>query len=364
MSSTAVSEPRPTGAGSSTLKGGDLRAQPLLCVPEVLRSFGASFEVIAQRTGLPPTILDDAENRIAFADACRLFAECAAVTDCAHFGLLVGRQAGAAAIGTIGDLARHSACVRDALRALAMHLHVHDRGAVLSLQPRSQREVELSYVILRPDTAGARHIAEGALAVAMHVLRVLCGPRWAPIETTFACDRPEDAMPYRACFGAGVRFNAARFAIVFRTSWLDRPIAGADPVERRRLAALVSDLERARPATMSERARETLAQILVTTHPSVEAVAHVLGISPRTLNRHLAREGTSFKALLEDTRGALARQLLEDTRMPAVDIAAALHYTTQSAFSRAFSHWTGGTNPQRVRTAAGVARAARNRDRA
>jgi len=43
--------------------------------------------------------------------------------------------------------------------------------------------------------------------------------------------------------------------------------------------------------------------------------------------------------------------------MPAIEIAAALHYTTPSAFSRAFSHWAGGTNPRRVRTAAAVARA-------
>jgi len=366
-SSTAVSVPGPTAPDStdagSSMPSEDLRAEPLLCVPEVLRGFGTSFEVIARRLDLPPTILDHAENRIGFADACRLMTECAADTGCPHFGLLVGRQAGATVIGTIGDLARHSNCVRDALRALAMHLHVHDRGAVLTLEPRGPCEVELAYVIYQPDTPGARHLATGALAVAMHVMHVLCGPRWAPIETTFACERPADITPYRACFGAAVRFDAARFAIAFRANWLDRPIAGADPVEHRRLAPLVSDIERAHPASVSERAREALTRMLVTTAPSVDAVAQVLGLSPRTLNRHLAREGTTFKALLEDTRCALARQLLEDTRMPAIEIAAALHYTTPSAFSRAFSHWTGGTNPRRVRTAAGVVRAARSRAR-
>ena len=363
-SSTAMPVPGPTapdlpGAGSST-PSEDLRAEPLLCVPELLRGFGTSFGAIAQHTGLPPAILDDAENRIAYADVCRLVAACASATGCAHFGLLVGQQAGATAVGTIGELARHSASVREALRAIAMHLHVHDRGAVLTLAPRGPREVELAYVMYQPDTPGARHLATGALAVAMHVMHVLCGPRWAPIETTFACERPVDITPYRACFGAAVRFDAARFAVAFRASWLDRPIAGADPIEHRRLAALVSDIERAHPASVSERAREALTRMLVTTAPSVDAVAQVLGLSPRTLNRHLAREGTTFKALLEDTRCALARQLLEDTRMPAIEIAAALHYTTPSAFSRAFSHWTGGTSPRRVRTAAGVLRAARN----
>lgn len=80
----------------------DLRIQPLQCVHTVLRTFGARFEAVAQRTGPPPSILDDADNRIAFADACRLMTACDTVTGCAHFGLLVGRQAGATAVGMIG----------------------------------------------------------------------------------------------------------------------------------------------------------------------------------------------------------------------------------------------------------------------
>jgi AraC-like DNA-binding protein len=85
--------------------------------------------------------------------------------------------------------------------------------------------------------------------------------------------------------------------------------------------------------------------------PSVDRVAEVLGVSRRTLNRRLADEGTSFKALLEDTRFAMARQLLRETRLPAIEIAAALHYTTPSAFSRAFRSWTRGTTPRRIRKA-------------
>jgi AraC-like DNA-binding protein len=359
-SSTFASHSEPRGAGTSSLPE-DLGTRPLRCVPELLRGFDTCIGAISRRAGLPPTLLDDAEGRIDFAQTCRLMVECADVTGCPHFGLLVGRRAGAGAIGTIGDLARHSASVGKALRALTMHLHLHDRSGVLGLRPRGPLGVELAYVMHRPGTAGSRHIAEGALAIAMQVLRVLCGPHWAPIETTFACDRPQDIGPYRDCFGPAVRFNTSWFAIGFHADWLDRPIAGADPREYRRLASLVSDMERARPYPVSESAREALTRMLVATAPSVDAVAKVLGLSPRTLNRRLAQEGTTFRALLEDTRYRLARQLLEHTRMPAIEIAAALHYTTPSAFSRAFSHWTDGTSPRRIREAAAERRMARHR---
>lgn len=330
----------------------DRWVEPLLCVPALLRSFGVSFETVARNAGIPPSALDDPNGRVSFTDMGRLLVECASATDCPHFGLLVGQRSGLAAVGPTGILARHSASVRHALRVLMTHLHLHDRGAVLSLHPRSDREVELAYALHHADTPGARHIADGALASLMQALRTLSGPRWAPTEVTFACGQPKNTAAYRRCFGAPVRFNAARFAIAFRTNWLDRPIAGADPGERNRLATLVTQLERSRSASMTERSREALGRLLIAVPPSVDRVARVLGVSRRTLNRHLGHEGTSVKALLEEARFALAKQLLSETRMPVSDIAAALHYTTPGAFSRAFTRWTGGTNPRRFRTSA------------
>ena len=329
----------------------DLWAQPLLCIPGLLRSFGVSVEAVARQTGISPAILHDPNNRVSFVDIGRLLMECSSATGRPHFGLLAGQQSGVAAVGVAGVLARHSVSVRHALRVIMTHLHLHDRGAVLTLRKRSHREVELAYAIHHPDTPGARHIADGALAIEMQFLQAFCGPRWTPVEVTFAFDRPRDTSAYRKVFGAPVRFNAARFAIAFRTSWLDRPIAGADPRERTRLAKLVTELEGSRLTSMTERTREALGHVLIAAPPSVDRIARVLGLSRRTLNRRLAQEGSSVKALLEDARGALARQLLEETRMPVSEIAVALNYTTPSAFSRAFRKWAGGVSPRQFRTA-------------
>ncbi len=320
----------------------------------MLRSLGASFETVARRAGVPATALDDLEGHLSFLEAERLLQECERATSCPHFGMLLGSRAGVAATGLLGEFARHGTSVLQSLRSVQAHLHLHDRGAVLGLHQRNLREVELAYVIYHPEHPGARHIAEGALAIAMGVLRALCGPRWGPIEVTFARDRPQDTTAYRECFGAPLRFNAPRYALVFDAAWLSRAIPGADAAERARLARRVTELERSRRPTTSERARESLTQLLIEMPPPVERVAQLLGVSVRTLNRRLASEGTSFKVLLEDARWSLAGQLLRETRMPAIEIAAALHYTTPSAFSRAFRSWNRGTGARRVRAAAGV----------
>ena len=69
-------------------------------------------------------------------------------------------------------------------------------------------------------------------------------------------------------------------------------------------------------------------------------ISRLLAIPARTLRRHLAVQGTSFRELLEEVRYEIARQLLADTDLSTAEIADALHYADASAFTRAFRRWT------------------------
>ncbi len=66
----------------------------------------------------------------------------------------------------------------------------------------------------------------------------------------------------------------------------------------------------------------------------------------RTLNRHLAAAGTSFRLELERIRYELAQQLLANSTMQAAQIADALDYADTTSFSRAFKRWSGVTPSQ------------------
>jgi AraC-like DNA-binding protein len=70
----------------------------------------------------------------------------------------------------------------------------------------------------------------------------------------------------------------------------------------------------------------------------------------RTLNRRLRAQGTTLHRLVEETRFEIARQLVENTRIPLTEVAAILAYADASAFTRAFRRWT-GTAPNRWRSA-------------
>jgi AraC-like DNA-binding protein len=66
-------------------------------------------------------------------------------------------------------------------------------------------------------------------------------------------------------------------------------------------------------------------------------------MSPRTLQRGLAYEGTSHSALLDDVRRALALQHIGDASVSITAIAYMLHFSDPAAFARAFKRWTGAS---------------------
>ena len=78
-------------------------------------------------------------------------------------------------------------------------------------------------------------------------------------------------------------------------------------------------------------------------NPTISAVAHVLDMSTRTLQRRLAGSGQSFSGLLDTVRHEFACDLLAQQSTRLYDIAAILAYADPGSFTRAFHRWSGMT---------------------
>lgn len=83
--------------------------------------------------------------------------------------------------------------------------------------------------------------------------------------------------------------------------------------------------------------------------PTQDDIAKTLGMSISTLGRKLAKEGTTYKQLLVDIRKRLAEQYLDDPKLSLSEIAFALGYSDQAAFTNAYKTWT-GRSPGSVRS--------------
>ncbi len=75
-------------------------------------------------------------------------------------------------------------------------------------------------------------------------------------------------------------------------------------------------------------------------------VARALAMDESTLRRRLAREGASFRAIVQDVRYEVARQLIGESELTLAEVAAVLGFCELSVFTRAFRRWSGVTPSQ------------------
>ena len=316
----------------------------------LLREFGVDPTEVLTGAGLDPHALDHIENRIPYTAADRLLHHCAQKTGCAHFGLLVGQRWQLSHFGTLGQLMKNSPTVGAALRTLAVYQHLNsDAGAAFLLTHAGT--MSLGYVIYRKDVQHPEHIYDVAIGLACSILWELCGPEWGAFELVFSHAQPVDEMPYRLYFRAPLRFDYEYSAVRFSADWAERMIPGADS-ERRR--ALMAEIEAGDSVQLISQLHRSLRLLLLNGKSSGDDLAQMLSLHRRTLNRRLRSQGTTFQKVLDEVRFDVARQLLEHTRTPIDDIAAALCYSELSAFMHAFRRWTRTTPAEWRRSAIGT----------
>src|SRR5262249_54990866 len=73
----------------------------------------------------------------------------------------------------------------------------------------------------------------------------------------------------------------------------------------------------------------------------IEAVAHRLAMTPRTLQRRLAEEGTTFDAVRDVMRKSAAETLLAESTLTLGEVTYLLGYSEPAAFHRAVKRWHG-----------------------
>ncbi len=332
---------------------GALRAGPLVAVPEVLRELGQDPAAVLTEAGLAPGFLDDPENNVGFDVVGRLLELCVARTGCAHFGLRLGQKGGLDSLGLVGLLGAHSLDVGTALRNIILNLHLHDRGAIPVLSVVEGR-AQLGYVIYQPAVEATAQIYDAAMVIIDNLMRSLVGPSWQPQEVSFAHVKPADSDLYRRIFRAPVRFNAEFTSLAFPAAWLGRPVPGADPAMYRALMERIAtiDTQATQGGDIVDQVRRVLYNLLLSGSGDLDSVAEVFNVDRRTLNRRLRGRGITFRELLGEVRRAWAQQLLRDSDVPVVSIAAALGYTDPAAFTRAFRRWC-QTTPSAWRAARG-----------
>jgi AraC-like DNA-binding protein len=311
-------------------------------VLEVLDGFSVPLEPLLAACRLAREDFDDPDRTVPYKDADELFGACLRATSCQHFGLRVGQRMNLRSFGLLGRLVASADTVGQALQDLSLYFLMHESGGA-PMAAIHGGSVTFSYGIQAPGVKNSQQIYDLAAAAMTNIMRDLCGRDWRADAVLLPRRRPRDVEPYRAFFEVPLRFESLQAGLIFPAHWLERPVAGADPLLRRILMQQAGALMlEADPLLLSD-VRRVIRRLFQEGDCSRARVAEALGMHERTLGRRLKAAGTTFQDLLDDTRSTMARQLLRDTRIPVGKIASALGYGDPTVFARAFRRWTGLT---------------------
>jgi AraC-like DNA-binding protein len=191
---------------------------------------------------------------------------------------------------------------------------------------------------------GARCAHEFHVADLIRAARRVTHGSWAPREVRFSHRALARPAHYDDVLGVPVRFGADRVEIAMARASLEVPIAERMPAHVAAFFESWADAilaRRTRRPSLEERVRAALEGEIGGGDPSLGRIARRLAMSERSLHRHLAASGTSFRRLLDDTRRDRALELLDDEGASVLAVASSLGFSDGRAFARAFKRWTG-----------------------
>jgi len=230
----------------------------------------------------------------------------------------------------------------EALEQLVEYAPVIGAGGDFSLQQQGA----LAWIEYQPHLAVRQsERVEAVLATQLNLTRWSTGGRFQPHSIHFAHAPLSAQADYRELVGCPLQFNAGHNRLSFSVDQLSLPLIQANSALRDHLRQLADETLEA----LGQHSLSAEVQRAVRLQPrwGKERIAEQLGISGRHLNRKLAEEGLSFKALRETVLQEMACQALQG-RQSVAQIAEQLGFSDENAFVRAFRRWQGMT-PARYR---------------
>jgi AraC-like DNA-binding protein len=330
-----------------------VRAVALRGVPALADRFGGDGAALLERFRVPPEALDTYEAMIPVGTLARVLEAAAAELGRPDLGLLLAEQQDTGVLGPLSIALKNSADLGEALDTATRFLFVH--SPALRVERIADPEgragtIGLLYAAGGPAPASAQLVDLG-LGLFHRITVLLAGGHYGLRSVHLPHPALAPASRYVEHFGADVRFERPAAVLRVPQRLLATELPDRNPILREitldYLATHFTDPGR----STSDQVRQVLTRSLGSAPVRIGAVARLLAVPPRTLQRRLAAESTTFDAILDEVRRATAERLITGTDLPLAQVTALVGFTEQSALTRAAHRWF-GRSPRALRRAA------------
>jgi AraC-like DNA-binding protein len=181
--------------------------------------------------------------------------------------------------------------------------------------------------------------AEHGIGLSWRILNLLSEGRCHLQEVRFPHVAVATEATYRRRFPADLIFRADHPSLAFSARDLNLAISERNQ-ELHELATRYLDRQLPRGRTpFVLQIRQAIETLLGTGTCGYRQVANAVYMHPRTLQRRLREEGTTFEEIKDEVRRDLAERYLSQPDVPLTKVTALLDYSEQSALGRSCRRW-------------------------
>ena len=307
---------------------------------QLVKRFDISVEDILADTGMVASQLEEPEARISVFQLRKLIERAYALTQEPALGFYFGAELKVSSHGFLGFAALSSLNARSAIELVKKYTitrtnifswDIFDRGNETIIQ------IEENFPLGDFAPFAMEAISVNFFSMASQLL----GEN-VPARGRVRYSKPSYQDEFHHLLPCTVEFDADANQIIAPRHLFDQPFNMADPIATKQ-AESQCEKELANLGFQSDllpRIRKSL-MACEGQFPQLEMVADQCHMSPRTLNRQLAKLQTSYQDVLDEVRKLKAIHLLEHSNMNIEDVANKIGFSDASNFSRAFKKWTG-----------------------
>ncbi len=326
-----------------------IRGTALQGFTSLATDLGADAAALLHRARLDPAAVGSHDSYLSYRAVISALEAAARTTGTGDFGRLLARRQGLDILGPLGVAARTAPTVGDALASIEKYMAVYSPAVAITVTWSPGDDLaRFVWRIVADRPPAHRQAAELALGVSCEVFRLLAGPDFRPVRVQVRHQALTDAADYEEYFGCPVEFDADSYSFWFPAPVLSLPL-DADSAVHAVVEEYLDTVAIPNATTTVETLRRLVRTMLSTGGLSLELVCAHLAVHPRTLQRELARNGTSFSGVVDEVRREEAERYLLETGMPLGQLAGVLGLSEQSALTRACHRWF-GLPPSRVRS--------------
>ena len=305
-------------------------------------SEGLDVDQIFERAGIDLQSLNDPLARVPHEKLLKMWEVAGELSGDSCFGLNLAAKVPVVPFNAGDYVSMTSKNLRELLYNLSRYMKINSDAVKVNTQ--INEDVTYVFIDLSGSAKPNRHHTDFWLAYLVRYIKGLLGLTVPLAAVGFNHDQPKDVSAYKSVFNSALKFNQKNNYICYESKYLEASSICADlSMHRAHEAIAIKELHALDEGRILNKVKRAIFESLSEQTIEFEAVASALNLTPRTVQRQLANEGTTFKKLVDAAKKEHAISEIENTNFSIAEVAYRVGYRELSSFYRAFKRWTGKT---------------------